>query len=376
MRRGDRVPESATATYHFADGEESSEPLASREGGEFRGRLDTVNQPFRFTVTAGDDLTSIRDVAVQVVPPPALKSLVVRLVAPPYTGVPVETLAPGTTQLRALEGTTLELEALANKPLEHADLKVGENSAGPALAFDQSRTRLKTSLAVKESFTFWFDLKDTEGFKNREAVRYDVRGFRDAAPRVVIDEPKSDRDVPADATVPVHVTADDDFGLHSARLVYRIATGDSEPHEEVAIPLWTAHEPGRDPASTPFVKHLELAHKWELAPLKLQLGAIITFYADARDFDNLKGPNVGKSREVRLRIVSKEDAAREVDDARRELREEIARVLTMQKQAITPVDNAARSLSQTNRLQPKERDDLNNAGDDSAASRQSPQQSR
>ena len=27
-----------------------------------------------------------------------------------------------------------------------------------------------------------------------------MRGFRDEAPRVVIDEPKTDRDVPADAT--------------------------------------------------------------------------------------------------------------------------------------------------------------------------------
>ena len=49
---------------------------------------------------------------------------------------------------------------------------------------------------------------------------------------------------------------------------------------------------------------------------------MITFYADARDFDTIKGPNVGKSREIRLRIVSKEDAARQIDDARRELREE------------------------------------------------------
>src|SRR5262249_13676287 len=60
--------------------------------------------------------------------------------------------------------------------------------------------------------------------------------------------------------------------------------------------------------------------------------------------------------------VSKEDAARQFDDSRRELREELARVLTMQKQAIAPVDNAMRSLSQTKRLGTAERDELNNAG--------------
>ncbi len=51
-----------------------------------------------------------------------------------------------------------------------------------------------------------------------------------------------------------------------------------------------------------------------------------------------------------MRIVSKEDAARQFDDGRRELREELARVLTMQKQAITPVDNAIRSLKESQGL--------------------------
>ena len=125
----------------------------------------------------------------------------------------------------------------------------------------------------------------------------------------MIEEPKTDRDIPAEATIPVRVVLDDDFGLQSARLIYRLATGDSEPHAEVAIPLWTAQRArtrtGRSPS---FVKHQEIAHDWELAPLKLPVGTVITFHADARDFDTIKGPNIGKSREIRLRIVSKEDA--------------------------------------------------------------------
>ena len=118
--RGDKIPESAEATYLFADGETAGEPLRSMEGGEFRGRIDSVNQPFRFSVAAGDDATSIRDVAVKVVPPPTLKSLAIRVIAPAYTGIAEQVLAPGLTQLRALEGTQLELEGLANKPLVHA----------------------------------------------------------------------------------------------------------------------------------------------------------------------------------------------------------------------------------------------------------------
>ncbi len=361
VRAGDKIPESANATYRFSDGAEMVEPLRPVEGGEFHGRIESVNQTFHFSVTGGDDATSIRDIPVRVVPPPSLKSLTIRLVSPPYTGVPVQMLAPGLTQLRALEGTQLELEAEASKPLEHAQLRIGEDPAGGALAFDASRTRFKAALPIKGSFTFWFRLKDTEGFFNRDEVRYDVRGFKDEAPRVVIEEPKTDRDVPADATIPVRIVLDDDFGLHSARLIYRIATGESEPHDEAVIPLWTAKDQSPTPVASTVVKHQELAHNWQLAPLKLPVGTIVTFYADARDLDTIKGPNLGKSRELRLRIVSNDDAARQFDDARRDFREEVARVLTMQKQAIAPVENADRTLSQTDQLPQTQRDDLNNA---------------
>ena len=361
VRPGDKVPEAAHATYRFADGAETIEPLRTLDGGVFHGRIESVNQPFHFTVAAGDDANSVRDVAVRVVPPPGLKALTIRMVSPPYTGLPIQTLAPGLTQLRALEGTRLELEAEASKPLAQARLRIGEDTAGGELAFDSTRTRFKTAIPVKGSFTFWFGLLDTEGFRNRDEVRYDVRGFRDEAPRVVIEEPKTDRDIPADATVPVRIVLDDDFGLHSSRLIYRVATGDSEPQNEVAIPLWSAPDQSPAPAASTVVKHQELAHEWQLAPLKLPVGTVITYYADARDLDTIKGPNIGKSRELRLRIVSKEDAARQIDDAHREFREEVARVLTMQKQAITPVQNADRTLSQTDRLPQPQRDDLNNA---------------
>ncbi len=360
--QGDKIPEAAEATYQFADGDSAGEPLRAMEGGEFRGRIESVNQPFHFTVTGGDDRSSIRDVPVEVVPPPTLKSLLIRVSPPAYTGIASSVLAPGLTQLKALEGTKLELEATANKPLAQAVLNIGQVPSGEKLVFDSGRTRFRAELLVKNNFNFWFDLRDREGFRNREAVRYEVRGYADMAPRVVIDEPKSDRDVPAEATIPVRVMLDDDFGLQSGKMVYQLATGDSEPQAAVVIPLWTAPEPGHGPEVGSFVKHQEVAHNWQLGPLKLPVGTVITFHAEALDFDRIKGPNLGKSRELRLRIISKEDAARQFDDSRRELREELARVLTMQKQAMPPVENAIRSLKEAPKLPQVQRDDLNNAG--------------
>ena len=219
VRPGDRIPESAEATYQFADGESAVEPLRAMEGGEFRGEIESVNQPFHFTVTAGDDRSSIRDVPVEVVPPPTLKSLVIRVSPPAYTGIASPGAGAGADATAGARGN----EARARRRRRtsrwlHAVLKIGEAPSGERAGLRLERgPGFRAELTVKNNFNFWFDLKDTEGFRNREAVRYEVRGFADQPPRVVIDEPKSDRDVPAEATIPVRVMLDDDFGLQSGQ---------------------------------------------------------------------------------------------------------------------------------------------------------------
>src|SRR5262249_60280130 len=74
VRPGDRVPASARATYRFADGAEAVEPLRTFEGGEFRGRIEAVHQPFQFTVTGGGDATPLPGDPLPAGPPPPIKA--------------------------------------------------------------------------------------------------------------------------------------------------------------------------------------------------------------------------------------------------------------------------------------------------------------
>ncbi len=358
VAQGDRVPSNAKATYRYDDGETGTESLRSVEGGVFRGRIEAVEKSFRFSVAAGDDQTSVRDIAVKVVPPPAVKEMTVRLVSPEYTRLAPQTLAQGKTQIKAVEGTRVELAVVANKPIESATLRLGDAAAPGAVVYDKTRTRLTTSFTLSASHPFWFELLDTEGFRNREFVKYDARSIRDEAPRVVIDEPTNDRDVPAQATVPVVFSVDDDFGIQSARLIYKAASGGSEPTQEVVLPLWDDQGSGQDGKP---VTHHTVRYEWNLEPLNLPPGSIITFHADARDFDALKGPNLGKSRELRLRIVSDDEIAHQLDDARRAIREDIEGILAMQNQARTPVDEALRTLSKTDHVNKPAVDNLKNA---------------
>ena len=303
---------------------------------------------------------SIRDIEVKVVPPPALNRLTIRLVSPKYPGIATQTLAAGSTSFRVLEGTRIDLAAQANKALAAAELYLGDQP-GPAASRSTPPDRLSDEFPGQGERGVLVRLEGFRGIPQPRLGPLRPSARSRTRRRVVIAEPRTDHDVPADAHGPRPGRARRRLRPPLARLLYKVSAG-SEPHDAVAIPVLSA--PGEEPrlAQPAFVKHQEIAYEWNLAPLKLAIGSIITFHADARDFDSIKGPNVGKSRELRLRIVSKEDAARQVDDGRRELREEIARILAMQRQAITPVEDATRTLSRTDRLPRAQRDDLNNAG--------------
>ncbi|MBX6312506.1 MAG: DUF4175 domain-containing protein [Isosphaeraceae bacterium] len=356
VAEGERAPSTAKVTYRFEDGDVATEPLRPDDRNRFHGRIEAVSRPFTFSVAAGDDVTAPR--RVEVVPPPSLQRVTVKLIAPAYTGLAPQIMAPGRTQFPAVKGTKVEITATANKPIAHAELHRGDGSTTLPVTLDQAGKGLSAALTVEESGPFWFALRDTEGFRSQEkdTTRFEIRALKDEAPRVVIDEPPNDRDVTPQATVPVQITADDDYGLGRVQLHYKVATGGSEPTKVDTLPLWAAEADARP------IKRQEVPHIWDIAALNLAPGAVVTFYADARDLDTISGPKVGKSRELRLRVVAPEEIIRQLDDQRREIRDEIARVLEMQKQAQTPVQDALRTLKQTDQLDAAKRDDLRNAG--------------
>jgi hypothetical protein len=146
---GERMPATARVTYTYDDGESTTEPLRPTEDGTFRGRVESVARPFRFSVEAGDDTTA--PWAVEVVPPPVIEKPVVRVVAPAYTALRPQELASGNTQVRVVEGTRIEFEARANKAIASAILRRGDAVAKEPVKVADGGRAISTSFVAKES---------------------------------------------------------------------------------------------------------------------------------------------------------------------------------------------------------------------------------
>ncbi len=324
-----RVPDRAAVFYEFEGGELANEPLRPHGDRQFTGGIEAVSRSFDFYVRAGDGITELKH--VDVVPPPELQGLKVRLKFPDYTGLPPDELPDDKGQVRAVWGTRVDLSARSSKPLAKAELRIGTDQSVEAVVSPDG-TNLQASFTLEASGSYWIALCDPEGFENRQASRYDLKVLDDQTPEVFIERPASDIEVTPTAHVPLRVVIKDDFGIQDAVLQHSGSTPDTMND----VPLWSGAERPK--------RHV-IEHVWHLAELGLTAGSSVSYRLSARDADDLRGPHVGQSRQLRLIVVTPEELARRLEDKQSFIYQELERIRKLQDDARLQVSEAREQLA-------------------------------
>ena len=274
----------------FPDGDAGfSEPLTYRVVVGKGGRFESVSPTYR----------------VDVKPRPSFQVEKATLKFPDYTGLTPQTFA-NQGDVRAVEGTTVEIVARSNSPLESAlFLPNGDESKGAKMTISPENPRLAT-------FEFRLDWKrtssilrnadaeekvpaltsyrllsiDVDGQRNRDARDYSVETLADVPPAIRWESaPESGATVPLNDALRFQVWAEDpDFGLRAVRV--RTAIRDLDEGASAAratpapidLPLRS-----RSTAPTPFVGPTVLSGALVPAELGLQVGDEIEYWVEALD---------------------------------------------------------------------------------------------
>lgn len=362
------IPRRVTVRYRFADGEQTAaEPLRPVDETTFKGGLDAVNRPFEFSITAGDAITEWKP--VDVVPAPEVTNLQLALAFPEYTRLEPDLYPEGRGHVRAVVGAKVALSAVSNKPLRRAELHWEKGGSTPA-SVSENGTRVAAEFTVQADDTYRIILHDFEEMTNAERApkRYRVQALPDKKPEVALQRPLGDREVTANATIPIRALVKDDFGIAGIELRY-LSSADAQPAKEgeqteprqKSVPL-TATDLGAEPDSDNGLRLRALAeHAWSLEPLQLSHGSVVTLHVAARDFRDVPEPNIGKSREVRLRIVTRDEFLAQFENEQQRVREELERILKLQQNAQTQVADLQKEAEIVGELGKKEVEKLQSA---------------
>ena len=267
--RGARLPPEVRIHYRLPTPEggtiEETESMRIA-GGVAAAKRDGVLRPFSFRIEGGDDQSSIPWTDVDVVEPPAVESLSIRLTPPAYTGEPA---APSERFIRATIGTSVQFTGKATKPLASAALCFEDGRKIPAKVNEDGDTFTAAS-SVAKSGAYWFALTDREGLHGGGDDRWEIA--RSPTPR-----PAYRSSSPA----PICLSLRRPWRRFAYRrkTTWPFATSRScstapESEPETALRLFSGPaRPPRQPEANPAGDSRVVDYRWNLAPLNLQAGA-------------------------------------------------------------------------------------------------------
>ena len=222
---------------------------------------------------------------------PIVKTFQLQLNYPEYTQLPSKVLEENIGDVDVIYGTEIVFSGESNKSLKEAHL-IFEESDLVELQVDDG-TLMKGSFIAQQAGTYHIQIQDINGLTNSDPLTHTLNVFNDEPPQVGIVEPGIDLVLDNDMLVKLKVEATDDYGLHALQLVYRIQ---KENADDIPITL------KQIPSTTKPQTSIFLSYSWDVDPVGLFPGEVISYYVQALDIDNVSGPNIGKSRTYTLRF--------------------------------------------------------------------------
>jgi hypothetical protein len=293
----------------------------------FEATFPSVIEPFELRARGGDAVTEW--VRVVLVDQPAVAELKLIVTPPKYAGGKPEELPAGRGPYYVLKGSSLAISGTANKSLARGELVVEDKrlpltprDSGPASK--QLSAQIAANDLVAGQYTI--ELEDTLGLTSRRPTTFTLRTRVDREPRVRVRLIGISGMVVPKAQIPFAARIADDFGITAARIAYRWKGDD------IAQPEATGSLPIGEASGQP---ELPIDGAIELEPLKIPTGTGLSLRFEAADNDDVSGPNIGRSPEVLLRVVTEEELRTDLLRREKEQRQEFERLLKSQEELLT-----------------------------------------
>ena len=319
------VPEAVYIDFRRARGRLAQAMKKTTER-QFEAVFNNVIEPFEFRARGGDAVTPW--VRVELVEQPAVESLRLEITPPAYTRQKPEVLPPGRGPYYVLAGSSLRITGTANKPLARAALL--QEAKRLPLQLDKN-INFAGSVAANDLIAgqYTIELEDMLGLTSRRPTTFGLRARLDREPRVRVRLIGVSGMVVPKARVPFTCRITDDFDVTQVETRYHWRGDDmTQPDGEGKIAFEQLQE--KLPA-----KEISFNDVLELTPLKIPTGTGFNFHFAAEDNDDVSGPNLGKSSDLLLRVVTEEELRTDLLRREKEQRQEFERLLKNQEDLLT-----------------------------------------
>jgi hypothetical protein len=322
---GRAIPDAVRLEMDYEQSGRFRETLAPTARGRFAKHFDGVVEGFKFRAVGGDGETQV--MRVELVDPPMLRDVRLRLIYPAYTKQPARELRASEGAVEAVIGTTIELQGTSTKPLRFAEI---QNSKFTIQSSESARqgatasvrvdggTNVVARFVVSESGPVRVGLEDSDGLPNQRALAFALYAQPDRPPvaRLVLSG-IGDKITPV-ATLPLTAEARDDFGVAALSLAWQTNAG-----------AWTSQPLA---GATLGGAEARWETRWQVEQAKAAEGSTLSLRLEAADA--AAAPGRGQSQPLTLRVVSAAELLADLNRRQKEYRAEFERLTRKHREAL------------------------------------------
>ncbi len=286
----------------------------------FVATMSGVSQSFEYYVAAGDAGSETYRITVH--HRPVVSELRLKIVPPSYAREEPFVQRSGT--VKALVGSTVNLEATCSKALQSASLELSTQEQPASLAVDGKTA--SGSFTVQSEGSYRIHVTDTFGFENQPVDHY-IELIADEPPEIELAEPPPTITVKPDDTLAFKAAVRDRYGIQSAAIV-QVVKEEAEEGEQAKprdVALWQ-HE-----LDAPAQRTLEVDEEVRVEPLQIAPGKSGILQVVATDWTDVTGPGVGRSREVVVTVMTLQQAKDEREEQLQRAVLELAEIIKKQR---------------------------------------------
>lgn len=317
-------------------------------GPDRRFTLTGIKMPLDYHIRCGADETPWYHIGV--IEYPKIRTMQISLIPPAYSRQPERTIARDEGNITALKGSRLHLRAETNKPAAEAHLQF---SSGRRERLRIAGTVLSADFRCRQTESYHFLLLDSLGNTNRSPVSYTITMRQDLPPVADIESPAMNIDLDESMTVPLTLTAEDDFGLSRLAIRYRVQSrsGADTTLQRVPIPADLADEPA----------YQNVTYTWQMEEMHLLPEDVVTYQFEAWDNDRVSGPKSGLSAANTIRFPSIEEILGDVDRDHRRQTQDLSAIADQGRELQRQLTRATDALKAGRELQWEQQRNLKNA---------------
>lgn len=274
---------------------------------------------------------------ISVINRPIINGFELTVTPPSYSRLPQQ-IQKDNGNISALPGSKIKIALNSSRELSKAALIFSDSTSKQ---MNSVFTNATTEFFVAKETNYQMLIADAQGYSNINPITYSIKMLPDSPPTIEMISPAQNIKLGQESKISLVTKVTDDYGFSKMNLNYRLSASKyrNATEEFTQIPITVSTQ----------LKEDEVYFVWDLSPLILAEGEVLSYYLEIFDNDNINGPKSARTQQYTITVPSLDELFADVNNKQEDAAKDLSQTLKEAEKLKQEMQKISDDLKQNNK---------------------------